>query len=147
MEFIITFFRDILDGPLYIVVAVISIILICSCIGYLAETSINKKKAKQEYENSHANLSANFSNISGSNLNQVSTVINTTESVEPQPSINGSVPEIGANENAAFQQMSSLNTNTPDQNIDVPLTMGTPIPPPTVTNQPKNMAMPSNNDN
>ena len=45
MDFIIMFFRDILDGPLYIIVAIISGILICSCIGYMAEVSLNKKKA------------------------------------------------------------------------------------------------------
>ena len=49
MEFIVVFFRDILSGPLYIIVAVIAGILICSCIGYLAEKSINKKKEKAMY--------------------------------------------------------------------------------------------------
>lgn len=53
MDFIITFFRDILDGPVYIIVAIISGILICSCIGYLAEVSINKRKAKEQYDNEH----------------------------------------------------------------------------------------------
>ncbi len=56
MDFIIGFFRDVLDGPLYIIVTIICIILICSCIGYLAEQSINKKKKKQEYDNTHATV-------------------------------------------------------------------------------------------
>lgn len=49
MDFIIVFFRDILDGPVYVVVAIICGILICSCIGYLAEKRINKKKEKNRY--------------------------------------------------------------------------------------------------
>lgn len=59
MDFIITFFRDILDGPLYIVVAVISGILICSCIGYLAERSMIKKKEKEQYDKEHFNVEEN----------------------------------------------------------------------------------------
>ncbi len=57
MDFIITFFRDILDGPLYIVVCVICGILICSCIGYLGEQYLNKKKAQDEFNNTHATVS------------------------------------------------------------------------------------------
>ena len=44
MDFIILFFRDILDGPLYWIIVVINSILICSCIGYLGERYLNKKK-------------------------------------------------------------------------------------------------------
>lgn len=51
MEFIIHFFRDILDGPLYIAVVIINVILICSCIGYLGERYLNNKKMKQSYVN------------------------------------------------------------------------------------------------
>lgn len=47
MNFIIAFFRDVLDGPLYIVVVVLCSILICSCIGYLGEQYLNKKKSNQ----------------------------------------------------------------------------------------------------
>jgi len=49
MEFIITFFRDILDGPVYIIVTVICSILICACIGYLAEKRQNKKRQSEQY--------------------------------------------------------------------------------------------------
>ncbi len=49
MDFIITFFRDILDGPVYIIVSIICGILICSCIGYLAERSLKKKQEKEKY--------------------------------------------------------------------------------------------------
>lgn len=54
MDFIITFFRDVLDGPVYIVVAIICGILICSCIGYLGEQYLNKQKEKKEFEATHA---------------------------------------------------------------------------------------------
>ena len=43
MDIIVVFFRDILDGPLYIIVALISGILFCSCIGYLAEQNNSRK--------------------------------------------------------------------------------------------------------
>lgn len=49
MDFIITFFRDILDGPVYIVVTVICSILICACIGYLAEKRQKKRLEKEQY--------------------------------------------------------------------------------------------------
>lgn len=61
MDIIIHFFRDILDGPLYIIVATISGILICSCIGYLAEQSLLRKKAIEDYKNSHATVDTNES--------------------------------------------------------------------------------------
>lgn len=44
------FFRDILDGPLYIVIAILNFILICSCIGYLGEQYLNKKKEKKLFK-------------------------------------------------------------------------------------------------
>lgn len=67
LDFIVTFFRDILDGPLYIVVVILNIILICSCIGYLGERYLNNKKKKESYvtvndinqHNSEYNASAN----------------------------------------------------------------------------------------
>lgn len=46
MDFVITFFRDILVGPTYIATTVVASILFCACIGYLAEKSINNKKNK-----------------------------------------------------------------------------------------------------
>ena len=54
MDFIISFFRDVLDGPLYIVVAILCGILICSCIGYLGERYLKKQEAKKLYEETHA---------------------------------------------------------------------------------------------
>ena len=64
MDFIITFFRDVLDGPLYIIVAIICGILICSCIGYLGEQYLNKKKEKEEYDSSHAAIATDNAVVS-----------------------------------------------------------------------------------
>ncbi|MCI8346721.1 MAG: hypothetical protein HFJ12_02090 [Bacilli bacterium] len=71
MDFIITFFRDVLDGPLYIVIAVIAGILICSCIGYLAERSIERKKERTQYEQEHFNVSANSNEENNIVVNEV----------------------------------------------------------------------------
>lgn len=49
MDIIISFFRDTLVGPFYIVWVVVCIILIFACIGYLAEKGINNKKEKEKY--------------------------------------------------------------------------------------------------
>ena len=57
MDFIIVFFRDILNGPLYIAICVINSILICSCIGYLGEQYLNKKNAAKQYNNTYASVS------------------------------------------------------------------------------------------
>ncbi len=57
MDIIIVFFRDILNGPLYIIVAIICGILICSCIGYLAEQSQLKKSSKEEHDQQYAKVS------------------------------------------------------------------------------------------
>lgn len=72
MDFIITFFRDILDGPLYIIVVILNTILICSCIGYLGERYLNNKKKKGSYinvndvskQNSEYNASVNANYVS-----------------------------------------------------------------------------------
>lgn len=68
MDFFITFFRDILDGPTYTIVSIICGILFCSCIGYLAEVHFNKKKQAIEYQNTHAEVSLNTPNNMG-NMN------------------------------------------------------------------------------
>ena len=49
MDIVISFFRDTLDGPFYIVWVVVLVILIFACIGYLAEKGINRKKEKEKY--------------------------------------------------------------------------------------------------
>ena len=54
MDFVIVFFRDVLNGPLYYVIAVINSILICSCIGYMGERYLNEKKIRLEHAATHA---------------------------------------------------------------------------------------------
>ena len=44
----IEFFRDILDGPLYIIITIISIIFIMAIIGFLMERRKLEKEAKQK---------------------------------------------------------------------------------------------------
>lgn len=80
MEFVITFFRDVLDGPLYIVVSIICGILFCSCIGYLAENYYNKKRKNAEYMNTHADVSKAVGNSS----DVISDVKTSTDVVIPQ---------------------------------------------------------------
>ena len=164
MEFIITFFRDILDGPIYVVVAIICVILICSCIGYLAETSLNKKKEKQKYDETHATVSAN-QNIAAptqdtvnqtvspnvpNSVNTVSSVENMNQSYNPtmvqnqvpnmsQPSIlNMSQPSVP---NMSQPSVPNLNAQpyNPQLNPSIPPTMGSPVSQPTVVNTNQNI--------
>ena len=53
MDFVIVFFRDVLDGPLYIAIAIICSILICSCIGYLGEKYLDEKKEGEDFASKH----------------------------------------------------------------------------------------------
>ena len=87
MDFIITFFRDILDGPVYIVVTVICSILICACIGYLAEKSQKKKKEKDQYvqiENAPVGPAP------------ITNVVSTAVSPTPVVSTNPAMPEVAS---------------------------------------------------
>ena len=103
MDFFITFFRDILDGPVYIVVSIICGILFCSCIGYLAETHFNKKKQALEYQNTHVNVSMNTPSSVGSiNMQQ-----NTQQNMQ-MPSQNY------ANSSSAFQNNQGINNTLPN---------------------------------
>lgn len=53
MDFVIVFFRDVLDGPLYIAVSIICSILICSCIGYMGEKYLVEKKEGEDFASKH----------------------------------------------------------------------------------------------
>ena len=93
MEFVIVFFRDILNGPLYIITSVIAGILICSCIGYLAEQTELKKKEEQEVEyfsvdalensdinnNVNNNINNSTNNVNTGVANQNNVVSNTSD--------------------------------------------------------------------
>lgn len=50
IENIIHFFRDILDGPLYVIVVIISILLLCVCIGYLIDVRQKRQHIYKEQE-------------------------------------------------------------------------------------------------
>ena len=50
IENIIHFFRDILDGPLYVIVVIISILLLCVCIGYLIDVRLKRQHIYKEQE-------------------------------------------------------------------------------------------------
>ena len=50
MENIIHFFRDILDGPLYVIVVIISILLLWVCIGYLIDVRQKRQHIYKEQE-------------------------------------------------------------------------------------------------
>ena len=56
LDIVISFFRDTLSGPLYIVVVVIGIIGICACIGYLAEESMKQKVKAVKQEKMYASV-------------------------------------------------------------------------------------------
>lgn len=57
MDFVIVFFRDVLNGPLYIAVCVVCSILICSCIGYMGEKYLVEKKEGEDFVAKHASVS------------------------------------------------------------------------------------------
>lgn len=108
MDFIITFFRDVLDGPLYIVIAVIAGILICSCIGYLAERSIIKKREKKKYEQEHFNVDT--SSIANSNIE----VRGVDSSVQADPSVEMETVQISnpSTENEPQQSIPELDNSS-----------------------------------
>ena len=110
MDFIVIFFRDILDGPLYIIVALISGILFCSCIGYLAEQNNLKKKAKEKLNNSYATV-ANIDNSVNAN---VSISANTTSAPTSSSTIT-SMPTATSIGQAGADQ--SVNNGQDNNNI------------------------------
>ena len=76
MDFIIVFFRDILDGPLYVVIAIINSVLICSCIGYLGEQYLNKKKSIEKYNNTYTTVTNNYTSTGVSSTQQKNNSVN-----------------------------------------------------------------------
>ena len=125
MEYVISFFRDTLNGPVYIIVSIIAGILICSCIGYLAEQSELKKKQKKEYDNTHASVTNNNSNsisseVKDTNLN---VDINKVDSLQqPVTNINPTVNGVISSSNGDLSQP-IINTDAPpiinmDNNIN-----------------------------
>ena len=56
LDVIISFFRDFLSGPLYIVVVVFSVIGIVACIGYLAEATLKQKELEKRQKEMYAEV-------------------------------------------------------------------------------------------
>lgn len=109
----IEFFRDVLDGPLYIVVVVISIIFIMAIIGFLME----KKKLEKEAKEKIAVISNTEDNIEESNVTPVQPV-NINEEVET-PIINNEVTNL--NEQVTEVVLEQPNTD------DTPLEVKKPV--------------------
>ena len=115
MDFIVIFFRDILDGPLYVIVAFISGILFCSCIGYLAEQNNLKKVAKEKLNNSYATV-ANIDNSINSNVSTSAT----TTSVPTESSSITSSPMTFVSTSSSIGSISvnqSVNNGQDNNNI------------------------------
>ncbi len=113
MEFIITFFRDILDGPVYIVVTVICSILICACIGYLAEKRQLKKRKEEQYVDvSNPSVSATTSSFARS--------ASSIEDHLPSQSVGnatGSTDKAPSSTVVQFSQPQVVTIPVPDQNL------------------------------
>lgn len=60
----IKFFRDVLDGPLYIVLVIVAIILIMAIIGFILE----RKQKLVEKQNQFAHVDATVSNVNHSEM-------------------------------------------------------------------------------
>ena len=103
MDFIIVFFRDVLSGPLYITVVIINSILICSCIGYLGENYLNRKKAQAKYNNTYTTVSNVNTTTNASNVNAVPVNMNTVVNTIPNTAVNSQVPQ----DNLVNQQVQS----------------------------------------
>ncbi len=118
MDLIITFFRDILDGTTYIIVCSISAVLLCACIGYLAEKR-NKNKHKSIQENSTV-LDTGSQQVQASPEVpiQTPTPVANPQTIEPMNNSqnNETIP--------STDMMSDLNETpnpTPEQNLSTPV--------------------------
>ena len=115
MKFLLWFFRDFLDGPLYIIVLIINIILICAGIGYFAEKSQIQKKKKQKFDNNYVSISNPTIQSTNTNNNFVNQDINTNSNV-----INGNIKNaVTINNNYAPYNNQVTNQNSiTSQNIN-----------------------------
>lgn len=117
MDFVITFFRDILDGPLYFIVAFICGILFCSCIGYLGEVYLNKRKQAENFNKTYASVAENQVNsqvIQDTYVNQNINTIQNTEQINQN--FTSAVPLSVSNYNQNIQNpivntMNNVNNN------------------------------------
>jgi hypothetical protein len=104
MDIFVTFFRDVLDGPLYIIVVIINLILICSCIGYLGEKRLKKKEAKAIYEKTYAQVNnPNMNRATGTTM-----VSNASSAVATTYQVPGQVNAVGGVQSAIPKQNISM---------------------------------------
>lgn len=125
MDFIITFFRDILDGYLYIIVTVINSILICSCIGYMAEVSINKKKQEQQYNETHSTVNNTVqvaSNVQ-TNINSMPSNVVVQQTVPQVP-----VQNMQQSPTQTIQQVPPQGVVNPSMSVPQTITTGVAAP-------------------
>lgn len=93
MDFVVVFFRDILDGPLYIAIVIINSLLICSCIGYIADNYLKRKKAKEAYNNTYVSVDSN------AGISVATESITTQATSQVQASSEGQAPQVAQQTN------------------------------------------------
>lgn len=84
------FFRDFLDGPLYIVVVVIAVILIMAIIGYFMEKNQNEAKLKSKVAEINDNSTVSNSAVSSTPIENIETV----QSLNESSVTNAEIPDV-----------------------------------------------------
>lgn len=84
------FFRDFLDGPLYIVVVVIAVILIMAIIGYFMEKNQNEAKLKSKVAEINDNSTVSSSAVSSTPIENIETV----QSLNESSVTNAEIPDV-----------------------------------------------------
>ncbi len=121
MDFIISFFRDVLDGPLYIAVVVINVILICAGIGYFAERSQNKKAERQKNKDSYVDISG--LETQNSSYNKQSSIVSNNNVVNPFSMPSNVVS--GKTQSSFSSQITQGNVSSLTQgNVPIPSNIG-----------------------
>jgi len=123
LDIIVSFFRDVLSGPLYIGLVVFNSILICAGIGYFAEKSQNAKKLKKEFDATHVTIDNDTHNTpsnSGDNKMVNSTVNLQMNTQQAGTQVSASVSNQIPNQMPAGQVLNQMPTgqvvNAPIQN-------------------------------
>lgn len=133
MDIVISFFRDVLDGPLYIAIVVIGVILICAGIGYFAEKSQIARKKKKDFDAVHVTISdpttqniqsmnnATTSNtVSAQNIPVSTNVVNSNVGVSGVSSAVNNVYGVqNVNAVSSAQAVPSVNNVINSQNVPV----------------------------
>ncbi len=127
MDFVITFFKDILDGPVYTVLVAICSVLFCACIGYLAEKKEKKRLEKEQYVEVK-----NTTTATGSpSLSKVdSTVVSTVDVKGNQEVVPSTIPSVTVQPTAPPTSITPAVATVPTPN---------PTPIPTVPVNPSSL--------